>query len=413
MKFALISHILPPAESAHAAVIHRLLNDLDPDCYCLISSRNYDAAGQPNYSGRLRGNYYHLRPWFQLPLGSDYRLRALVEGATFVLGVALRARAIAQILKSEECSAVVICTGGNEVQDFPAAYLASRLVGARFYPYLLDQYIHMVSYGLRKTFLRRLELPLMKAVSAVIETPILRRAAAVITHNEFQRDEVFRRYRVEAEIIHNPCDLMQYEQTNPRESGRGTTARGTDELKIVYTGGVGDLHYQPFRNLIAAIELLDRENVRLHMYTYVQSADCEREGIHGPVVFHGHEVVSAMPGVQQEADVLFLPLGFEMRSPEVARTAAPGKMGEYLAASRPILVHAPSDSFIAWYFRRHECGLVVDQNDPRQLADGLESLLTDSKLRERLCQRAGERARADFSLEQARAKFAATIGLDK
>ena len=68
------------------------------------------------------------------------------------MGVALRARAIARILKREECDAVVVCTGGNEVQDFPAAFLASRLKGARFYAYLLDQYIHMASYGLRKSF---------------------------------------------------------------------------------------------------------------------------------------------------------------------------------------------------------------------------------------------------------------------
>lgn len=409
MKFALISHILPPSESGHAAVIHRLLCDLDPSSYCLLSSRDYGGEGQRNYSGKLHGNYYHLRPWFQMGSESDYRLRAIVESATFGLGVVLRARAIAKILKREKCDAVVVCTGGYEVQDFPAAYLASRLAGARFYAYLLDQYIHMASYGLRKTFLHRWEIPLMKVVSAVIETPIIRRASGIIAHNEFQRDEISRRYQVDAEIIHNPCDLADFE---PTHVSKFEGDRDADELKIVYTGSLGDLHYQAFRNLINAMNLLGRNDVKLHLYTWVSAADCRREGIQGPVVYHGHEILSAMPAIQQQADVLFLPLAFETPYPEIIRAAAPGKMGEYLAAGRPILVHAPSDSFIAWYFRRHECGLVVDENDPSQLAKGIELLLTDSKLRERLSARAVERAKADFSLAKARAKFTAIIGLD-
>jgi glycosyltransferase involved in cell wall biosynthesis len=121
--------------------------------------------------------------------------------------------------------------------------------------------------------------------------------------------------------------------------------------------------------------------------------------------------VSAMPAIQQEADLLFLPLAFNSPYPEIVRTAAPGKMGEYLAARRPILVQAPSDSFIAWYFRHHECGLVVDEDDPARLAQALTLILTDAGLRERLSERAWERAKVDFDLNKARAQFAALIGL--
>ena len=413
MKFALISNVLPPSETAHAAIIHRLLRDLDGSSYCLLSARDYTSGEQPNYSGELPAKYYHLRPLFKAPIGSNRGLRAALEVATFGLGVILRARAIARILKREKCDAVMVCTGGNEVQDLPAAYLASRFVGARFYAYLLDQYIHMAFYGLRKTFLHRLEVPIMKGLSAIIETPIMKGASAIITHNEFQRDEVSRRYQVEAVIIHNPCDLADYEQNESSKSGVTGGERRDGEVRIVYTGSVGDLHYQAFRNLITAIELLNRKEVRLHLYTTsVSAADCEREGLIGPVVYHPHEAVSAMPAIQQQADVLFLPLAFDTQYPEIIRTAAPGKMGEYLAARRPILVHAPPDSFISWYFRRYECGIVVDQNDSVQLANALESLLTDASLRERLSARAWERAKADFNLAKAQVQFAEVLGLN-
>jgi glycosyltransferase involved in cell wall biosynthesis len=83
----------------------------------------------------------------------------------------------------------------------------------------------------------------------------------------------------------------------------------------------------------------------------------------------------------------------------------PGKMGEYLASGRPILVHAPADSFIAWYFRHHECGLVVDENDPARLAQAIDSLLNDADLRKTIGARARDRAIADFDQVKEQARF--------
>ena len=121
--------------------------------------------------------------------------------------------------------------------------------------------------------------------------------------------------------------------------------------------------------------------------------------------------LSTMPAIQQRADVLFLPLALHSDYPDIVRTAAPGKIGEYLAACRPILVHAPPDSFLASYFRDHQCGVVVDRSDPAELAVALESLLSDPALISRLRARAWERAAADFNLTDARRQFAEAIGL--
>lgn len=398
MKFALISNILPPSETAHAAIIYRLLGDLTPDTYCLLSSRNYDAAEQPNYSGRLPGKYYYLPPAFQLTRGYRFGLKASRESFNATVGIVARARAIARILRRERCDAVVVCTGGDEILDFPAGYLASRMVGARFYAYLLDQYTHMVSYVLGRSPLRR------------IEPWILRGASGVIAPNEFLRDELRSRYRIEPVVIHNACDLSEYESSN--QSGEVTQeANSANGAGIVYTGGIGTLHFDPFKNLMTAIQSLENNSLEVHLYTMQQPVEIEKQGIRGPLVYHDYAPASAMATIQQQADILFLPLSFGMRYREIVRTAAPGKMGEYLAARRPILVHAPADSFIADYFRRNECGVVVDQADPNQLARALESLLSDASLRRRLAARAWERACEDFSLVKARAQFAEVITL--
>ena len=75
-----------------------------------------------------------------------------------------------------------------------------------------------------------------------------------------------------------------------------------------------------------------------------------------------------MPGIQRNADILFLPLAFNSPYPEIIKTSSPGEIGEYLAGKKPILVHAPSDSFISWYFRKYNCGCVVDDDDSEKLA---------------------------------------------
>ena len=394
MRFALVSNILPPGDSSHAAVIHRLLRDLDSRHYCLVSSGSAGAGGRSPEAGGLAGTRYDLPPAPRLTRGYRMGLRLWRERVNFAVGVLVRARAIARILRQEECDAVVVCTGGHEILDFPAAFLASRLTGRRFYAYLLDQYGHMVVHLLGTQIFARLEPMLLK------------RATAVIAPNEVLRDDVRRRHRIEAVVIHNPCDLAEYAGPAHADGTRDGEAR------IVYTGSVGPLQLEPFRNLLAAMAQLDRRNTRLHLYTPQSPARLESEGIRGPVVVHPPQPLSAMPAIQQGADVLFLPLALHSDYPDIVRTAAPGKIGEYLAACRPILVHAPSDSFLASYFRDHQCGVVVDRSDPAQLAAALESLLSDPALRARLRARAWERAAADFNLADARRQFARLIGLE-
>lgn len=388
LKLCLISNILPPSESGHAAIIHRLLRGLDPNDYCLLSSTDYVTGDHPNYSGRLPGKYYHLPTPFQLTRGTRLGLHHPRRWINLTLAVISRARAIARIIRREGCAAVVVCTGGREVLDMPAGYLASLVTRARFYPYLLDQYSHMVSFVMDNYLLRRLEPLMMKG------------AAAVIAPNEFLRDELRRRYKIEAEVIHNPCDLSEYEG-----AAGGGCAGGGGEVKIVYTGCTGVFQNAPLRNLAAALELLGREDLRLHLYTMSPEESLRNEGLRGPVVYHGHKALADMPAIQQGADILFLPLAFESPYPEIVRTAAPSKLGEYLAARRPVLVNAPPDSFVTWYFRRHECGLVVDEPHPARLASAVELLLNDADLRKRLTARAWERAEADFSITGARKKF--------
>jgi glycosyltransferase involved in cell wall biosynthesis len=395
MKFALVSNILPPGESAHALIIYRLLKDLPADSYCLLSGRDYAKGDQPEYSKRLSGRYYHLPPTYKFTRGYRWGLQAAREWLNkwmeLTLGFMSRVIRIASIMRRERCEAVVVCTGGLEVLDMPAAFVASLITRTRFYAYLLDQYAHMVAYVFGNNFLRHFE-PWM-----------MRRAAAVIVPNEFLAAEMRGRYGIEPKLIHNACVLSDYNRA---------PAEPNVEKVILYAGSISNLHHDCFRNLVAAINSLGRCDVRLHLYTGQPPVAHQKEGISGPVEYHDYVPGSEMPGIQRSADILFLPLAFNSPYPEIVRTAAPGKLGEFLAARRPILVHAPKDSFIAWYFREHDCGLVVDEDNPEELARALDRLLTDEELCTHLSGRAGEMAEADFDHRKAREQFLNVLGLN-
>ena len=162
---------------------------------------------------------------------------------------------------------------------------------------------------------------------------------------------------------------------------------------------------------MAALERVSFANVKLHIFTSRSASSLAENGIIGPVVCHQPQPLSMMPAIQRSADILFLPLAFNSPYPEVIKTSATSKLGEYLASKRPILVHAPADSFIAWYLRKHDCGLVVDHEDTEALARAIENILGNTGLQQRLSANAWERARSEFGTKRVQAKFSELMQL--
>jgi len=386
MKFALVSHVLPPSWSGQAVIIYRLLKGLSIDNYCLLSRQKYDTEiSSDGYLNRLPAKYYHLRAEFGIAQGNRFGLAKYYKGINGLFGVALRGKHIANVLRREKCDAIVACTA--DLLDLPAGYLASRLARVPFYPYMFDYYSYQWTHRIDRFFAQRLEPILIKG------------AAGVIVPNEFLRDELYRRYRVEATVIHNPCEVTGDEQCElpwPADEGK---------IRIVYTGAVYHAHYDAFRNLVDAIQLLGQSDLKLHLYTAQPPTQLEEQNIYGPIIYHDHQTPSEISQVQRRADILFLPLAFNSQIPEVIRTSAPGKMGEYLASGRPILVHAPADSFVVWYFKKHKCGMVVDQNDATLLAEAIRQIIEDVDLRNNIGDNARECAKKDFSPEVAQSRF--------
>lgn len=398
-RFALISTALPPAQSGQSTVIFHLLKGFDPRNYCLITQKNlHQYIIKPKCSARLPANYHFLGPDHQVTkilveIAVKFRCKKILKQI-----LEIRIRQIKKVLRKEHCDAVIACT--SDLFDPPAAFFVSRDLGIPFIFYAFDYYSNNCTDELVHSF------------CAEYEPDLVRGAAQVIVPNECLRDEYQKQFGVTPTVIYNPFDLDEYEK-NVQASCKKKIVT-PHEKTIVYTGAVYEANYEAFRNLITAIQSPELPALVVHLYTPQSERRLLENGITGPVVIrHDAQPIHAIPAIQQNADILFLPLS--IKSPfslSMIRTAAPGKTGEYLASKRPILVHAPRDSFIAWYFRKYQCGVVVDDDDPKTLAMAIIHLLEDKTLQKTITENALLRAKEDFNLQGAQKKFRNILNLE-
>ncbi len=387
-KFAFVSNSLPPAWSGQSVVIGRLLAPVDPQSYCLITQQPAASDAQ-HWIASLPARRH------QLPREATAR-RLACPGAwpvTVLCGLAatvfVRARRIADIARRDGCGAIVGATA--DLANLPASFLAAKLIGARFYAYLFDSYEYQWTRPIDRWLAHRLG------------HLMLRRAQGVIVPNDALRREIEQRHGVQATVVPNPFEHLAAPVTEP-------APRGDGEVTMLFSGAVYHVNAGAFRNLVTALTRPGLERVRLHLYTAQSAAELAAYGILGErLIVHPHVPTAEAALLQQRADILFLPYAFDSPVPEIIRTSTPSKMSDYLAAARPILVHAGADALVCDYFRAHRCGIVVDRDEPAALAAAIAELLARPDLRADLASWARRRALADFDPDQSRSRFLSVI----
>jgi glycosyltransferase involved in cell wall biosynthesis len=377
-QFALVSHVLPPTWSGQAMVIQRIIQHIGSDQYLLIDSRGYESnvpatdnrVGLPAEPGQLL--------WLK-----DSTLGRL----SIAFRICLRAWRIARHVHRAKCRSIVACSG--DLIDLPAAALASHLTGTAFVAYLFDDYLNQWSFA-----------PHVQRVAKALEGPMLRKAAAVIVPNESHVQSLKQRLDIDCTLIRNPAVAPPTPHVSFKRGDASTPPL------IVYTGAVYHVNFSAFRTLIAAMRQLSPVGARLEIYTAQDPTHLATQGICGDdVAIYPHVEPEEAAQIQRKADVLFMGFSFNEQVAEIVRTSAPGKLGDYLASGRPILALTPPNSFLATYFDEHQCGILVDREDPAAVKVALQQLLDDAAASARYVSNATRLASAEFSPEVAASRF--------
>lgn len=224
-------------------------------------------------------------------------------------------------------------------------------------------------------------------ISSWIERKAIKKASNVFVMSEPLRDYYCNKYKIQPVLLHHPIDVPLYYLGNIK-----TKCDTGGPLKIVFTGLIYEFQLDAILNMVRVVN--DMNGVEFHLYSFLSEEKRLWMGITGSnVIFHRQVPQADIPAIQQNSDILFLPIAFNYIYPEkvkwmppekiqeinsvgklVVATASPSKLPEYLVAGRPILIHAPSYSYSAWYGKKHQCAEVVDTYDPTRLRNAISKI---------------------------------------
>lgn len=296
-----------------------------------------------------------------------------------------RAEIIMSHLKTFKPDVVVVCSASR--LDIPATFYACFRLGIPFVVYMFDDPVSQWPPGR------------FRKLASIFESMWAKSAAGFIAQMEPLADTFFQREGRKPIVIHNPVSPKSFGQKAdwPLDQKR--------PVRLVYTGSLYGAQADAVRNLLRVLDELAGQ-YELHIYTpqpfelldslkLISHYAIRHEYVEGDRIFE----------IQQQADILFLPLAFQADMRHVLVTASPQKMGEYLASGRPILAHVPEDTFVSQFFKKHQCGVVVNDSSGNDLKSALTKICNDSNARVEMTRRATALAAAEFSIENSQNQF--------
>ena len=226
-------------------------------------------------------------------------------------------------------------------------------------------------------------------LAAIFEKRIFLSATKIIVNNEGTKDFYHKKYgdiiSRKITIIHNSVFPEAYENLKQIE----TIKDKKPPYIILFTGRVSWPQEGAIKNLIKAVNEMEDTDVEFRFYTPMPKDHLKSIGI---VESEKMKISFAppqdMPKIQNEADILFLPLSWNTQSQVIIDTATPGKLTDYLMAGKPILVHAPASSYLVKYAKENNFAAVVDEEDTEKLKEVIKKLLTDKELSKKLVENA-------------------------
>ena len=195
--------------------------------------------------------------------------------------------------------------------------------------------------------------------------------------NDVLKEHYQKKYKREIIVIRNSVLIDKGEVLKVKSE--------LSSFKIIYTGAIYWAQIGAIKNLIKAVKEIKDFKVTLHLYTpHDKNYLARRKIFQTDKIIFNKGTPSEMKKIQRSANILFVPLSFNTNYSFLINSSSPGKTYEYMASGKPILIHAPRDSYISKYAKKHEFALVVDDDDADKLKVAINRLATDKKLVEEI-----------------------------
>ncbi len=214
------------------------------------------------------------------------------------------------------------------------------------------------------------------SLARAFEHKVLQQADRRFAITEFAVEHLERKHGVKVELLPHTTDTAELPEGLRQIPGNGSP--------VVHFAGVINANMNGDAVLrLARAAAMAKTSPKLDMCTPSLPEELRALGIGSRYVDQ-----ATLAEAQARSTVLFLPLAFESQQPLMIRHNFPTKAMDYLRSGRPILVHSPADSYLAWLARREGFALVVDRPDVAELAAAIDRLTEDVDLQDKLVRKA-------------------------
>ena len=347
-RVLLVSWTVPPETSGSAVIVGNLAQQFTRDEMIVTGERS---LGRPAVAWRAEWPrvMYATLGW---PPGK--------RGARWWRGLQLPWLVLRCIwlVRRRRCTAVLVVFPREEF--LLAGYLAAKWTGAKLFPYFHNTYVEN-RRGLSLRFARWLQA----------------RVFGLAEHVFVMSEGMVQLYRERYPRLQ--CSALPH-CFNGARPNFVALPQPRSPLRVAISGSVNESCREATVRVCAALARLAGA-ASLTLLSGTPASTLKQLGLLGGGV--RHETVSRDQVVPRlrDADIVVLAHGFEGEmAPEEYRTIFPTRTIDYLICGRPILAHAPADSFLARFLKEHDCALLVTEPTESALVQALERLGADQVL---------------------------------
>jgi glycosyltransferase involved in cell wall biosynthesis len=378
-----VTAIFPPCVNGSSILIRNLWSEWPAEDLVVLSYTNPDCRIDPAVA--MPGVPVHLVERWPFPSGRlATHLDPLAAGAVM--------RAIHRL--AAEVKPRAIWANWPTTAFLLGAWYAARRLRLPLYVHLHDMWRE--GFNGRRLYVERL-------AAWYHERSLLRSVARLFSITEEARDHYLKKLGVDSFVLPH---------TVPEADLAATASPFTAAAEPGVLHFAGTIY--PLMNedaLVSVVRALEhcRGSAVLDCYTPDSADILAARGIGGPRVRVRFAPKAEVMAAQRAAELLVLPLAFRSTNPLEIRTVFPTKLLEYLVSGRPILVHAPPDSWASRSARRDGWGEVVDSPDPATVAAAIDALIADPERQRSLVAAAHAEARrraAPLVADRLRQEFA-------
>ncbi|MDA9325356.1 glycosyltransferase [Flavobacteriales bacterium] len=343
-----VTTFYPPNNTGASVVMSNLIKELDQDTvYGVATWANSYKDKDETINGKIVHKLFNFQYLF------NPRLWFFVRRFTFNT----EKKKVIKLIKKEKITVVV---GVYPDLDFlEIARSASEVCGVKFYAYLHDTLAEGLSHKRYKN------------MAKIVQQKVFDTSHKIFVMSEGMKDLYKEKYNVETiPLLHSFSEEEEEKEFN-----------NNNIEKSIFWGG--------------AIYAINKETVkRIHLacadlnYTLTLSAANTYEKL--TTLGFENKNIKILPFLSRKDYITILgnqkalllsidwPDESTVHKDELG-TIFPTKTIEYLISGRPILVHCPEEYFLAKFFKKHKCGIVLTDRNPQVIKEQIEAVFSDEK----------------------------------